>query len=239
MRAALTLLTLALHVTLVAQGWETATPQELSDRLDRSAAQFLAMESYRVRTQIMAFRNATDPEPQETETSTVWTNGDLVKAEHMGLVSYQDKDLRVTIVPEERVLVVAEPQNFFDVLGEGYRMEVFKAAQLTKRTNAGILTYQAQFAKGSDYERIDFVFDEAGWLRRLECWWGRSVAVAPDQPLTAMITPKVVLSMERPISFDTRQVDLRLTQAIERDGNSLSPAMAYKGFELVDNRLHP
>jgi hypothetical protein len=231
---------LILPVVTSAQAWTSATSTELVARLDRSAAQFNAMDHFRLQSTIMAFRNTTDDAPQETETSTVWKMGDKAKAEHMGLVSYQNTQVRVTVIPEDRVLMVAEPQSFFDVLGKDYKMLVLSSAKsIDKREQDGSSRYRVRFAKGSDYELIEFTFDEGAWLRRVECWWGNSIALEPDNPLTALVTPKVVLEMERPVRLTSTAIAVDPSLAIVRQGNELVPTPAYAGYEIVDNRLNP
>jgi hypothetical protein len=231
---------LLLPAIAIGQGRTAVTPKELAERLDRSAALFQAEDNYRVRTTIMAYRNTGDATPQETEVSTVWKMGAMAKAEHMGLVSYQNERLRVTVVPEERVLMVAEPQSFFDVLGKDYKLVVFSGAERIERwPKDGRDHYRAYFRQGSDHEQLEFAFDDAGWLRRLECWWGYTVPLDPDNALSARVTPKVVMEMERPVRLKPGEVNADPALAVVVRGHELVPTAAYSGYEIVDNRLNP
>ncbi|MBL7980780.1 MAG: hypothetical protein JNL52_03120 [Flavobacteriales bacterium] len=237
-RCLLALLLLATSAT--AQEWRTVDRAELATSLDASAAKFKAYPAFEFRSTIMAYTNSTDREPAERTSTVVWKMGDGAKAEHLGVISYQNSELNVTVDPEEQVIMVAEPVDFFAPLGTNYRDIVFEAAiSIGKVTDATGVRYRARFAAGADFEIIEFAFDKEGWLRRVEAHWGRPVALIADNPLSAHVTPKVVLELGLPKRLAPGAVNVSPAQAVVVHNGTLQPAAAYQGYTLIDNRLHP
>ena len=223
----------------VAQTWQPVDKNVLMAKLDASAKKFAAMPAYRVNSTISAYQNSSDAQPTERGTSEVWKVGDKAKAQHLGMVSYQNKKLRVSIDPEEKLLMLAEPQDFFSPLGPDYRTSVFEAAiTIGRATSADGERYRAKFPAGGDFEIIEFGFDKAGWLRRVETHWGHQVAVMPDNPMTAMITPKVVLEMAVPQKIAANSVAADPTLVVTIQNGKPVPTAAYQGYTIIDNRVH-
>jgi hypothetical protein len=237
-RSLLALLLLATSAT--AQEWRTVDRTELAASLDASAAKFKAYPAFEFRSTIMAFTNSTDREPAERTSTVVWKTGDGAKAEHLGVISYQNAKLNVTVDPEEGVIILAEPVDFFAPLGSNYRDVVFAAAiGIGKLSDGNGTRYRARFAPGADFEIIEFAFDKDGWLRKVEAHWGKPVLLLPDNPLSAKVMPKVVLDLGIPKRLAPGSVDLSMTQAIVFENGAPRPAPAFKGYTLIDNRLHP
>lgn len=222
-----------------AQEWRTVAHTELLAKLDASAAKVTALDRYVFRSSLMAYRSERDVQPMETTTSVVWKDGDRVKAEHMGFVSYQDKKLRVTVDQEDRVLIVAEPQGAFDLLDASYRASVFEAAAIGKREGAGGVTYRARYGPGSDFTLLEFQFDRTGWLSKLTVHWGHAVSALPEQPMTDVFTPVVVLEMALPQPFPSGSVRLDVGEAVLLTAGALQPAQRYAGYTVIDNRWQP
>ena len=237
-QCAIAVLALLLHQLGAAQTWQTVKPAELMAMLDASAAKYKAYNAYHLTSNLYAYHNSTDPRPAEEAISQVWKDGNKAKAEHMGMVSYQNEDLRVSIDPEERLMMIAEPQDFFGLLGQEYRESVFQAAAITRADLPDGARFRAKFGPGSDYELIEFKFDKAGWLRRMETHWGQPIALAPDNPMTALITPMVVLEMGVPQRIAPGSVVVDPSVAVRIVKGKPVVAQAYTGYELIDNRVH-
>lgn len=241
MKRTLILLPLALLLHMAgAQTWHTADKAELSARLNASATRTRSMAAYELRAELLAYRNATDAEPSERASSVVWNTGNSTKAEHLGLVSYQDRKVCVTIDPEEQMIVLAEPGDFFGPMGASYRDTVFTTARsITRSADENGMRYRVRFASGTDLSLIEFAFDKDGWLRRVETHWGNAVPVLPDNPLTDLVTPKVVLVMDAPRPLASNRVRTSPAEAIAFVNGQPVPKKPYAGYTIIDNRLHP
>lgn len=227
-------------LNISAQDWRTVDRSELVTMLDASTEKFKAYPAFEYRSTVLAYTNSSDPEPSERATTVVWKVGDGAKAEHLGMISYQDADLNVTIDPEEEMIVIAEPVDFFAPLGPNYREIVFDAAQsIGQRKDDSGVRYRVRFAHGGDFELIEFAFDKDGWLRRVEAHWGMPVALIPDDILSAKVTPKVVLELGVPKRLIPGIVNVSTTQAVVFANGAPRPAPTYQGYTIIDNRLHP
>ena len=224
----------------LAQEWRTVERAELAASLDASAAKFKDYSAYEFRSTLSAYTNSNDKEPAERTSSVVWKVGSAAKAEHLGVISYQDTKLNVTVDPDEEVIILAEPVDFFAPLGPNYRDVVFAAAiSIGKLADANGVRYRARFAPGADFEIIEFAFDKDGWLRRVEAHWGIPVLLLPDNPLSAKVTPKVVLDLGIPKRLAPGSVNLSPAQAIVFENGTPRPAASFKGFTIIDNRSRP
>lgn len=239
-RSIILVVALVLMQAATAQQWRTVPKEELMTHLDASTARIKSMRDYEVRHELLAYTNANDAQPAERSSSVIQKVGDAAKAEHLGMISYQDEHLSVTVMPDEETIVIAEPLDFFAPLGPDYRQVVFDAAaSIGKAEDTSGSRYRVRFAPGGDFEIIEFAFDAQGWLRRVESHWGHAIAVEPDNPLSLMITPKVVLELGVPKRLAPGTVRVSVDEAvlISRDGPVASKA--YAGYTVIDNRLHP
>lgn len=238
-RCYLLLITLFAWGMTTAQEWRTVDHTELIQKLDASAAKVTAMDRYVFRSTLMAFRTGGDAQPMEASSSTVWKDGKRVKAEHMGFISYQDEQVRVTVDTEDRVMILAEPEGFFDLLDASYRASVFEAAAIGKREGATGVTYRARYGPGSDFTLIEFQFDRTGWLAKLTVHWGQAVSALPDQPMADVFTPVVVLEMAPPQPLAAGSVRLEVSEAVAITASGVVPAQRFAGYTVVDNRWQP
>ena len=231
----------AIHwLTVPAQDWTAVDKTELLGRLDASAAKFSSYTHYELRSELLAYTNSTDAQPAERGTSTVWCMGKSAKAEHLGALSYQNERMSVTIDQEDHLIMVAEPVDFFGHLPQTYRQEVFgKAIGIGRAVRDAQTVYRASFGKGSDFDVIEFAFDAQGWLRRIEVHWGVPIALVPDRPLSARVTPKVVLLVGVPTRIAAGSVNTDPAQAVATERGILVPAKRYADYTLIDNRLNP
>lgn len=240
MRTITALALLALALPMAAQSWAPATADELLSRLDASAAKYNAMEHYEARAALLVYANPGDKEPSERGESRVWKLGGKAKAEHLGMVSYQNEKLRVTIDPDDRIMVLAEPEEYLGLMGIEERRALLGLAQsIERRTDDLGDRFRARFPAGSEYEVVLFTFDKNGWLRRLETHWGHAVPLIPDNPLTATITPRVVMELEPPRRVAPTAVKADPSEAVAFVNGQPRPTPAFEGFTVIDNRLRP
>lgn len=240
MRALVAIAIAAIGLPARAQGWQPATHEELLARLDASAARYRAMENYEARSTLLVFARANHAEPSERGESRVWKVGGRAKAEHLGIISYQDERLRVTIDPEEEVIVLAEPEEFVGLGGIEERREMLRmAVAIDKRPHERGEAYRMTLPKGSEYKEVLFFFDGTGWLRRMETLWADPVALIPDNPLSETILPRVVMELDPPRPINPSTIKASPSEAITfRNGNP-TPVGRFAAYRVIDNRLRP
>lgn len=240
MRTAVALLYLLLLQPLAAQEWTTSSVDVLLTRLEESAEKYKALDHYEARATLMVFSRATDKLPSERGSSHVWKVGQKAKAEHLGMVSFQNDVLRVTIDPEDRIMVLGEPEEYVGLMGVAERRALLgMATGIHSLTELEGISYKVRFPKGSEYDHVVFFFDMSGWLRRMETQWGREVPLVPDNPLTGVILPKVVMELEPPRRIAPTSVKADPSEAVAFVDGQPIPTAAYKGFTVIDNRLRP
>ena len=240
MRRFITLPVLLLAAAIAAQDRVPVDKSELLAKLDACGIKFKELGSYTMHSTLQAYTNATDPTPTEEATSTVWYSGKSMKAEHLGVISYQNERVCVTIDPEEQMVVLGEPGNSLGDLSATYREEVFgHAASIDRAEVAGLVHYRARFAKGSDFVLIEYAFDKAGWLRRVETHWGVPVALAPDVHMSATVLPKVVIVMDAPVRIAPGSVKTTPDEAVAFEGRTAVLRKPYAHYTLIDNRAQP
>lgn len=239
-RSIINLVGLALVQAAVAQQWRTVPKEELMAQLDASTARYETLRDYEVRHELLAYTNSTDEQASERQSSVIWKVGKSAKAEHLGMISYQDERLSVTVDPDDETMVIAEPMEFFAPLGPDYRHVVLDAAMtIGKADDASGSRYRVRLAPGGDFEILEFAFDAQGWLRRVESHWGHAFAVEPDNPLSLMITPKVVLELGVPKRMAPGAMRIGVDEAVLIGRDGPVAAKRYAGYTVIDNRLHP
>ena len=225
---------------LSAQDWKPASADELLSRLDASAAKYKGMEHYEARTTLLVYARAGDAQPSERGESRVWKVGTRAKADHLGMISYQNEKVRVTIDKDDRVMVLAEPEEYVGLMGLEERRAILGMAS-DIHVHAGVdgVHYRVRFPKGSEYDEVLFAFDPSGWLRRMETQWGNAVPLIPDNPLTDVILPRVVMELEPPRRIDPANVKADPSEAVAFVNGKPQPTAAYRDFMVIDNRLRP
>lgn len=238
MRAAVLPLLVLSCCAIRAQEWRPCKAAELIAKLDSSAAGYKAMPSYQVRSMVSVYRGVSESTPSETAESHVWKIGGKAKAKHMGMISYEDDRTRVTIDPEERWMMVADAEGTLELFGSEYRESVLDAAAIGRSSDATATRYRVRYGPGSDFELIEFQFDKAGWLRRMEAHWGQPVSVHPDLLVSARFTPRVVMEVGLPERITQGQVTVDMSEVIRFENGTPVPSAAYAGYEIIDNRYH-
>lgn len=216
--------------------WTHTDTVQLAKYMEAYAQKMKALRDYEMRTTISSYRNATDAVAQEVGHSTVWRVGDRIKAEHLGVLTFQDATLHVLVDPEERMIYLAKPEEARTAVDAYMRSIMFKAitAVELQRSVAGT-RFRLHFPKAAQYSIIELAFDPQGWLRSLAMTWSEPIAVDPGNPLTAMVLPKVVCTLDVPAAV-VKKVNVDMAQVITRRSNSIVGVGPYAGYEVFDTR---
>lgn len=216
--------------------WVASDTAQFARAVDAFTAKFATLRDYELHSTVSSYRNASDRIPEETGRSTVWKVGDRSKAEHLGVITYQDKTMRVMVDPEERMIYLTHPEPEGATMGMDLRAAMFRAATKVQmeRSSAGI-RYRLHFPKAAQYSTFEVSFDAKGWLRSIVTTWGQPIEVDPGNPMTDMVLPKVELKLDPPIAI-TGMVNVDMAQVIAKTASGTTGVGPYAGYEVFDMR---
>lgn len=220
------------------QQWRAATMAEMKEFLQRSDRQYTALTMMKLTTSISAYTNSGDAVPGSTGNSTVWRMGDRYKAEHLGFTTVQDKDMKVLIDPEQRMIYLDKPDPAIMPGKTALQDTVMRQAVAIMRSEQADGThFRLTYRPGAAYESMEMAFDAAGWLRRMELLTGRPVALDPSNPLSAMVKPRIVIAMDRPVAIKAGTVNADPATVVGwRDGRAVGLG-AWRDYTVFDTRV--
>lgn len=230
-----------LHGLALGQTWIPVEGKELSGRLAESRARSDAMGRYKQEAELLAYRDQRDREPSERATTVMWRAGQRIKAEHLGVITVQDAEVRVILDPEEGVIILGDPrQDLEHFLDDSYRDQVLAAAVSIGRAQGadGNVRYRVKFPSGGEMDIVEFVFDRKGWLRTVDTWLARPVVLDPDNPLSAVVRPRVVLNVGVPEPLDKGHIVPAPSSVVSLVGQ-VRGLGEWKDMEIIDNRIAP
>lgn len=220
-----------------AQHWVPADAAAVQEFVNRNDRLYAALPNMRMTTEILSYRNAGDAVPNDKGSSTVWRTGDRYKAEHLGMTTYQDKQISILIDPQERTIMLSAPTDMITATQVAMRDTFLIHAVRIGRASMGDGThFRLKFAPGSLYDAVELVFDPQGWLRCETLYWGRPVLMDPVDPASEVIYPKVVLNLDVPVRIDPKTVNSDPASVIAwRDGEPVALG-SWKDYDVFDTR---
>lgn len=220
-----------------AQQWTPSDASAVTEFMAQNDRQYAALVNMKLTTTIQAFKNAGDVFPNDRGSSVVWKTGDRYKAEHLGMVTYQDQEMCLQIDPEERTIMVSTSMNLLTTMRGAMVDSLLRHALVIGRAFMADGThFRLKFGADAVYDVVELVFDQKGWLRKEEIYWGRPVELNPGDPTTEVVYPKVVFAMAVPESIDASSVDTDLSDVlIWQDGKPVALGR-WKGYDIFDTR---
>jgi hypothetical protein len=191
----------------------------------------------RLNTVIYAYTNAGDILPNDKGSSVMWKTGDRYKAEHLGLTTYQDKDLRILIDPEERSIMLCAPDDpMTSMRGMLQDSLLAHVAHIRRASMADGTHFRLKFGPDALYDLIELAFDLHGWLRKVEMHWGQPVVLNPDDPGSATAYPKVVFDLGVPEPIDPGSVDTDPGKVLSWKNGEPVARGQWKDYSIFDTR---
>jgi hypothetical protein len=239
----------ALHIVIVtlgvlfgpcssyAQQWETVDPGVLRECLQRNDRQYAAMSNMKLTTVILAYQNAGDAAPSDQGRSVVWRMGDQYKAEHLGMTTYQNKDLRVLIDPDQRTIFLSAPTDINASMRGVLQDSLLAKADKVGRATLGDGThFRLKFGPRAVYGLVEIDFDKAGWLRHVDLYWAQAVPIDPSDPASAVVYPKVSMALGVPERIAPETVETDPSSVVAwRNGKPVALGI-WKEYSVFDTR---
>ena len=220
-----------------AQQWQTSDAASVRECFQRNDRQYASMVNMKLTTLLSSYRNAGDALPNDKGSSIVWRTGDSYKAEHLGMTTYQDKQLSVLIDPAERTIMVSAPTDMMASMRGAMQDSMFAHVAKIGRASLGDGThFRLKFTPGALYDVMELVFDPQGWLRREDVYWGQPVTLNPDDPASGVAYPKVVFAFGVPEQIDPSTVDADPASVVAwKDGEPVALG-SWKDYAVFDTR---
>jgi hypothetical protein len=221
-----------------AQAWTPSSATELKRSIEANQRKFEALTHMRMATNIDAFMGSADTQPHQRSTSTLWRMGDRYKVEYMGTSTYQDKELRVVIDPEQHTIMIAAPADPLSSMGAGLQDSVLtRASHIGKSIQADGTHYRLKFDGALAYDVVEVVFDPAGWLRRIEMHWAHPVNVRHGDPDSPTVRPKVVIALEQPEPVGPGSMSIDPHAIVEMRNGVFVGKGVWKDYSVFDTRV--
>jgi hypothetical protein len=229
--------------TLAQGDWVPCQRQELQAAMERYEKALMADDSWQLHMEMTSYPDAEGPEADRGRVAIVRA-GAYMRADHMGMITYQDRRLSAVADAEEKVVVVSENKPFLD-LATNQRVEMLAtaASQILKQSSPAGTTYRIIFA-GTDgpYSYVEVGYDGKGYLTRLVLQWKPTTAGAASGPMARMYTPRVVMTITPPADPDQAQIreaTSGLDSRLRTDGDRLKTIGPWAGYRIVDTRFRP
>ena len=236
-RAVLVLVLTAQAMASNAQRWTSTDTVALMAAVTRNQQLYEGLASYTLSGTVSAFRDLKDAASQDQQPFTVWRSAQGYKAEHFGMTTVQDAQMRVLIDPEQRMIYLSDPSGMLSMVDVGLRKEVFAAATALERNEQADGThFRLRFPPSANYASLELVFDGKGWLRRMVTCWGHPVAVDPDAPRSPVVTPKVIMELGAPQPLRT-PMDMDPGQVVALSKEGAVGKGQWKGYQVFDTRV--
>lgn len=223
---------------IVAQEWKSASIDQLKADFRASDAKYEGLTNMRMRTRIDAYLAATDREPHQRSTSILWRKGDQYRTDYMGVSSYQDKRIRVTVDEEHRLILLSAPDDPLAVARGGLRDSLFShASHIGRATLPDGTHYRLMFGGLLGFEAIEVVFDHKGWMRRIEMLWAYEVDLRYRDPASPRVRPKVVMELGIPERIDPASVDTDPLSVVDLRNDGIVARGRWLGYSVFDTRV--
>lgn len=223
---------------MVAQEWRSASIEQLRAAIGASGAKFGDLTHMRMRMRIDAYLTATDLEPHQRSTSTLWRKGDQYRTDYMGVSSYQDKRIRVTVDTEQRSILLGTPSDpLMAARGALQDSVLSRATHIGRATLPDGTHYRLMFGGVLGFEAIEVVFDPGGWMRRIEMLWATEVDLRYRDPSSPRVRPKVVMEMEVPERIDPGSVDTDPLSVVDVRSDGVVARGRWQGYSVFDTRV--
>lgn len=228
----------------LAQGdWVPCQRQELQAAMERYEKALVADDEWQLHLEMTSYPDAEGPEADRARVVIVRAGANM-RADHMGMITFQDRRLSAVADAEEKVVVVSNTKPFLD-LAINQRVEMLSSAasQILKQTSMAGTTYRIMFA-GTDgpYSFVEVGYDGKGYLTRLVLQWKPTTAGAGSGPLSRMYTPRVVMIITPPADPDQTQIreaTTGLESRLRTDGDRLKATGPWAEYRIVDTRFRP
>lgn len=223
--------------TARAQSWVPVDTAEVAAAHARSCALQEGRTSYRMVVRVASWRDAGDPTAAEEAVCIIRRSGKLYKAEHFGLVSYQDGEFRVMVDPEERAVMLSDGQPVYELLGARLQRELFAhIAKAEKSATAAGTSYRIHLGRPWEWDQVILEFGRDGWMKRVEMRWAGTMEADPGNPLTALVTPKLAFWFEAPAPLDVAPAQLHWNTVLRLNGTEALALGPCTGYSVVDMR---
>ncbi len=219
-----------------AQSWETVDPASVRECLRASDRLYAAMPNMRLSTQIYSYEDASSTVPQDNGTSVVWRIGDRYKAEHLGVISYQDEELSLVVDPEEMTILVGAPRDLRMVMQRAMEDSLLAHAVRVGRSEGQDGTrFRIKLAPGGTFDIVELTFDRQGWLRKEVLYWANPMPRRPGDPSRDSY-PKLVLVFGVPERIDPSSVNADPGHVVSWRNGELVPSAAWRNYTVFDTR---
>ena len=236
-------MTLASLLHAQGEAWVGCERKELEVAMDRYEQLMVERTSWKLEMAMLSYGDAGGP-VADRSTSIVMRDGAFVKADQLGLVTYQNDRICAVADPEERTVVLSDGRPVMELLTH-QRLDVLLmgSTRLSRQVNALGTLFRVQFdPKISAYSHIDVGYDARGFLTKVELQWHPTLLNEPSSPLAPVRTPRVELTIAPPVelsALDRAQLRKGLSERLRQDGTGYVPIGPWAGYRIVDTRYMP
>jgi len=222
------------------QEWQPIAVKEFIAAKRSSDALYAGLVRYEMKVRMISYRSWDDAVPLERVEASVRRAADRFRSEVGGIVTLQDKRIRVIYDPEEGRLFAADPVELADAWALGAVDHILNAvASCFKRIGAGSVEYKLVFAQGAVYDHTIVRYDTQGWLRSTSTIWRQSIAEDPGQPMSPVYRPRLDVEYGTPRPLEADMVEPDPWQFVRETPVGLSAVGQWKGAEVIDSRFRP
>lgn len=230
-------LLLSLVTTLGRAQWQPASAAELARAMDANHAHYNGLGDFSLRYEMLHYEDQSHVKPSEQHAMRIDRRGGSYRAEQLGILTIQDKDIRVSVDSAGAIVMLASPTAIeAEQLGQWKDRIIPLASSIGKQTTTQGTRYRLMLPASTGFEAVEIAFDQAGWLQELVVLYLHS---PQSQHLftPSLHRPKVVTRFKRPETMKGGEAIAMDPKAIV-DLSGRTPALRsnWRSYQLIDTR---